>query len=187
MILVWFWFGSSLDGHAAKIEENFRTTTLGRRFQAEQTMVGAHLQASRHCVAGPPRGSINAIKWAHSVAAVLVRGLRCRNQQGSPMIPMPHPERRETAGPPMLRRWLRPLQAAAIALLLLVTPSAVNAGPNPGAPGSDAHVYLLRGVLNIFSLGLDDIAERLRQQGIPATVSNYLFWSSVADEAAADY
>jgi hypothetical protein len=90
------------------------------------------------------------------------------------------------AGASMRRRRLRPLQAAAIALLLVI-PSVGNAGPNPAAQGSDAHVYLLRGVLNIFSLGLDDIAERLRQQGIPATVSNYLFWSSVADEAAADY
>jgi hypothetical protein len=86
----------------------------------------------------------------------------------------------------MLRQLLRPLQAVAIALLLML-PSAGNAGANPSAPASDAHVYLLRGVLNIFSLGLDDIAERLRQQGIPATVSNYLFWSSLADEAAADY
>jgi hypothetical protein len=85
----------------------------------------------------------------------------------------------------MLRRRLRPL-VAAIALLLMI-PSVGNAGPNPAAQGSDAHVYLLRGVLNIFSLGLDDIAERLRQQGIPATVSNYIFWSSLADEAAADY
>ena len=103
------------------------------------------------------------------------------------MIPVPHSDQRDFAGPSMLRRRLRPLQAAAIALLLLVIPSAVNAGPNPAAQGSDAHVYLLRGVLNIFSLGLDDIAERLRQQGIPTTVSNYIFWSSLADEAAADY
>ena len=52
---------------------------------------------------------------------------------------------------------------------------------------SDAHVYLLRGVLNIFSLGLDDIADKLRAQGIPVTVINYLGWSSLADEVAADY
>ena len=52
---------------------------------------------------------------------------------------------------------------------------------------SDAHVYLLRGVLNIFSLGLDDIAAKLRAQGIPVTVINYLGWSSLADEVAADY
>jgi hypothetical protein len=102
------------------------------------------------------------------------------------MNTMPCPDQREFAGPSMLRRALRPLQAAAIAMLLLL-PSAGHAGPNSATQASDAHVYLLRGVLNIFSLGLDDIAERLRQQGIPATVSNYLFWSSLADEAAADY
>jgi len=98
----------------------------------------------------------------------------------------PYPDQWEFAGRSMLRRRLRPLLAAAIALLLVI-PSAGNAGANPAAPASDAHVYLLRGVLNIFSLGLDDIAERLRQQGIPATVSNYIFWSSLADEAAAEY
>jgi hypothetical protein len=54
-------------------------------------------------------------------------------------------------------------------------------------PASETHVYLLRGVLNVFSLGLDEIATKLRQQGINATVANYLFWSSLADEAAADY
>ena len=42
-------------------------------------------------------------------------------------------------------------------------------------------------MLNIFSLGLDDIAARLRQQGIHATVENYLSWESLADEAAAEY
>jgi hypothetical protein len=82
------------------------------------------------------------------------------------------------------RGWLRPLQATAIALLL-VLPFAGN--PASAAPGSDAHVYLLRGVLNIFSLGLDGIGARLEQQGINATVANYLSWESLADEAAAEY
>ena len=52
---------------------------------------------------------------------------------------------------------------------------------------STAHVYLLRGVLNIFSLRLDDIAAQLRAQGIPVTVANFASWSSLADEAAAGY
>jgi hypothetical protein len=82
----------------------------------------------------------------------------------------------------------RPLQAAAIALLLLVpsigTANAVTA-PAPGASG--AHVYLLRGVLNIFSLGLDQIAAKLEQQGIPVTIANFVSWSSLADQAAAEY
>ena len=42
-------------------------------------------------------------------------------------------------------------------------------------------------MLNIFSLGLDDIAAQLRAQGIPVTVANFASWSSLADEAAAGY
>jgi len=86
------------------------------------------------------------------------------------------------------RLWLRSLQAAAMALLLLMLPIGITANaavPASGANGT--HVYLLRGVLNIFSLGLDDIAAKLQAQGIPVTVVNYLSWSSLADEAAAEY
>jgi len=86
-------------------------------------------------------------------------------------------------------RWLRPLQAVAMTLLLLTLPmigTTANAAV-PASGGTGAHVYLLRGVLNIFSLGLDDIAARLQAQGIPVTVVNYLGWSSLADEAAAEY
>jgi hypothetical protein len=82
------------------------------------------------------------------------------------------------------RRWS--LRATAITLALLLLPLAGN--PASAAPAaSDAHVYLLRGVLNIFSLGLDDIAAKLQQQGINATVANYLSWESLANEAAAEY
>jgi hypothetical protein len=86
----------------------------------------------------------------------------------------------------LCRSWMRPLQAAAITLLLSVLPAgAVTA--NALAPGSDAHVYLLRGVLNIFSLGLDEIAAKLQRQGITVTVANFVSWSSLANEAAAEY
>jgi hypothetical protein len=81
---------------------------------------------------------------------------------------------------------LRPLQAAAIALLMVLPMACSPANAAAGQP-SDTHVYLLRGVLNIFSLGLDDIAAKLRQQGINATVANYLSWDSLAEEAAAEY
>jgi len=84
------------------------------------------------------------------------------------------------------RRWSRPLRATAMALALSLV--SIAGSPAHAAPtGSDAHVYLLRGVLNIFSLGLDDIASKLHQQGINATVANYLSWESLADEAAAEY
>ena len=84
--------------------------------------------------------------------------------------------------------WRR-LQAIAIAVLLLLPIGAnpARAVTNPASGASTAHVYLLRGVLNIFSLGLDDIAAKLRAQGIPVTVANFASWSSLADEAAAEY
>ena len=81
------------------------------------------------------------------------------------------------------------LQAIAIAVLLLLpigaNPAQAVTGPATGP--STVHVYLLRGVLNIFSLGLDDIAAKLRAQGVPVTVANFASWSSLADEAAAGY
>jgi len=79
--------------------------------------------------------------------------------------------------------------AAAMALSMMLVPPAVGpANAATGAsPASSAHVYLLRGVLNIFSFGLDDIAEKLRAQGIPVTVANFVSWSSLASEAAAEY
>jgi len=81
------------------------------------------------------------------------------------------------------------LRAAALALLLLglaLQPGSANAAPT-AAPASSAHVYLVRGVLNIFSLGMDQIAARLQQQGIPADVHNHMMWASIADDAAAEY
>lgn len=82
--------------------------------------------------------------------------------------------------------WLRSLQALAVTLLMTFSfGTSANAVPTSG--GTGAHVYMLRGVLNIFSLGLDEIAAKLQAQGIPVTVVNYLSWSSLADEAAAEY
>jgi hypothetical protein len=87
-----------------------------------------------------------------------------------------------------LASWRR-LHAMAIAVLLLLSVGAspALAVPNSASTASTAHVYLLRGVLNIFSLGLDDIAAQLSAQGIPVTVANFASWSSLADEAAAEY
>ena len=89
----------------------------------------------------------------------------------------------------MLRLSGRSLTLAVSALLLLAVllpPTESRAVPT-ALPANGAHVYLMRGVLNIFSLGLDDIAAKLQAQGIPVTITNYLGWAAVADEAAADY
>ncbi len=91
------------------------------------------------------------------------------------------------AGRRFARQWLPSLQAIAVAVLLLTLPIAPPANAVPTQQGTGAHVYLLRGVLNIFSLGLDEIAARLEAQGIPVTVINYLGWEALANEAAAEY
>jgi pimeloyl-ACP methyl ester carboxylesterase len=56
---------------------------------------------------------------------------------------------------------------------------------SPSQPG--AHVYLLRGFANVFSLGMDEIAAKLQRHGIHTTVDNYLAWPSLAEQAAAEY
>jgi len=60
-------------------------------------------------------------------------------------------------------------------------------GTGPSVAQSRAHVYLLRGLLNIFSLGMDTLAEELNRRGVYATVHNHTEWQSLADSAAAKY
>ena len=67
-------------------------------------------------------------------------------------------------------------------------------GSRPGTAQSHAetaparaHVYLLRGLMNIFSLGMDSLAEELGKRGVHATVSNHSEWQSLADQAASNY
>jgi opacity protein-like surface antigen len=81
------------------------------------------------------------------------------------------------------RSLLKAAVMAAAMFAAALAPAAVQAAPAQAR----AHVYLMRGVLNIFSLGMDQIAARLQQQGIQASVQNYLLWASAADEAAAEY
>lgn len=82
------------------------------------------------------------------------------------------------------------LRAAALTLLLLGVSVGVSAAEKtapPTAPKPQNHVYLLRGAFNIFSLGMDEIASRVERMGVATTVTNYLGWESLADEAAAAY
>lgn len=79
------------------------------------------------------------------------------------------------------------LKAAATACVGLLAASVVPLAAQAAPAQASARVYLMRGVLNIFSLGMDQIAARLQQQGIPASVHNHMLWASVADDAAAAY
>jgi hypothetical protein len=60
-----------------------------------------------------------------------------------------------------------------------VTPA--TAGAETGRP----YVYLLRGLLNVFSLGMDDLAAKLQRRGIAAGVYEYGQWESLCQDAAA--
>jgi hypothetical protein len=51
----------------------------------------------------------------------------------------------------------------------------------------DVHVYLFRGLLNVFSLGMDELADKIHAMGIAATVYNHTEWEEVAAEIAAKY
>jgi hypothetical protein len=52
---------------------------------------------------------------------------------------------------------------------------------------TDTRVYLLRGLLNIFSLGMDALSDKLNAMGIQAEVFNHDSWPSVASKIIEDY
>jgi hypothetical protein len=73
------------------------------------------------------------------------------------------------------------------AIGMLVVGMILVLGTGPSAAQSRAHVYLLRGLMNIFSLGMDTLCAQLNRNGVYATVHGYGEWQSLADRAAADF
>ncbi|NJL08180.1 MAG: hypothetical protein HC900_07880 [Methylacidiphilales bacterium] len=73
----------------------------------------------------------------------------------------------------------------AVGILACCAVSSAQAQANPRAQTSETRVYLLRGLANIFSLGLDDLAEKLLRRGIQATVANHADADALADEIIA--
>ena len=63
-------------------------------------------------------------------------------------------------------------------------PSAAHKYPQAQGP---AKVYLLRGFLNVFSLGMDDLATKLQADGISATVMNHADDDLVASRIMTTY
>src|SRR6516225_4661012 len=80
----------------------------------------------------------------------------------------------------MTRSW----RLTAIGMLVV---GLLALGTNPSAAESRAHVYLLRGLMNIFSLGMDTLSEQLNRRGVYATVHGYGEWQALADRAAVDF
>lgn len=71
--------------------------------------------------------------------------------------------------------------AAMISILVAMSGSAL------AAPDRGPKVYLLRGFMNVFSLGLDEIATKLEQRGIRAEVYNHTSALRLAGEIASEY
>jgi thioesterase domain-containing protein len=80
-------------------------------------------------------------------------------------------------------------RAVLVAALMVVVfaPIAGHARTWHGTTRSTAHVYLLRGLMNVFSLGMDELAAKIRAEGIVATVHNHAEYEALADEAARNY
>jgi hypothetical protein len=81
-----------------------------------------------------------------------------------------------------MRGWFRFAARGALALGIVLA-----LGASPSSAQSHAHVYLLRGLMNIFSLGMDTLSEELNHRGVYATVHNHTEWVELADAAAARY
>jgi pimeloyl-ACP methyl ester carboxylesterase len=81
-----------------------------------------------------------------------------------------------------MRRWYR---FAAVTLLALgLTPTLES---SRGMAQPRAHVYLFRGLADVFSIGMDTLADELNKRGVYATSHSHGDWKSIADSAAADY
>ncbi len=70
--------------------------------------------------------------------------------------------------------------------LILFVFGAFSATSAAASPGMHRKVYLLRGLTNVLSPGLDQLADELGKRHIEAAISNHAFWESLAGEAIED-
>ena len=77
--------------------------------------------------------------------------------------------------------------ALAAASLLLARPAAQRTIAREAREPSHTHVYLMRGLMNIFSLGMDQLASAIYQHGIETAVYNHAQADGVVDEIAQRY
>ncbi len=72
-------------------------------------------------------------------------------------------------------------------LALLAVAALVAFGSAAEAAQSRAHVYLFRGLADVFSTGMDTLTDELNQRGVYATSHSHTEWQPLADSAAAAY
>jgi len=80
-------------------------------------------------------------------------------------------------------RAMRAICAMFLGLVLLLPAGSMRAQPAPVAPsGQKAQIYMMRGLLGIFSLGIDSLAKRLRAQGYDPKILGWDQWGQIASE-----
>ncbi|MDB5617996.1 MAG: hypothetical protein JWQ24_2234 [Tardiphaga sp.] len=73
-------------------------------------------------------------------------------------------------------------------MLFTLLASVAGSHDANAAPARRAgHVYLMRGIFNVFSLGMDQIAYKLQDTGIATTVANHTSWRGLADDMITNY
>jgi alpha-beta hydrolase superfamily lysophospholipase len=80
-----------------------------------------------------------------------------------------------------MRPWSR---IAAVGWVAVMTSALWGA---PGMAQPRAHVYLFRGLADVYSLGMNTLADELNARGVYATAHSHTDWKPIADKAAADY
>jgi pimeloyl-ACP methyl ester carboxylesterase len=78
------------------------------------------------------------------------------------------------------RRCFAAIGLLSVAIMLVL-------GSRSGMTQSRAHVYLFRGLADVFSLGMDTLANELNARGIGATSHSHNDWKLIADKAAINY
>jgi pimeloyl-ACP methyl ester carboxylesterase len=73
------------------------------------------------------------------------------------------------------------------ALVLIAMGLTCGLWANPAIAQSRAHVYLFRGLADVYSLGMNTLADELNARGVYATAHSHTDWKPLADQAAAAY
>ena len=81
-----------------------------------------------------------------------------------------------------MKSWFR---LVAIGTLAIATPFGL--GFRPGIAQPRAHVYLFRGLADVFSTGMNTLADELNKHGVHATSHSHTDWKAIAERAVADY
>ena len=67
------------------------------------------------------------------------------------------------------------------------TTTALTAATIEKITVTNGRVYLLRGLANVFSRGMDQLGAKLNAKGIPARVTNHSHWRQFADVIVSEY